>query len=241
MIEINLLPGAKKSQRSRGGTSINVGDLFRDLGSRIRDPFLLAAIGSTVVSVSVVGFLFTSQAAQVSDLTEREQKAVQDSTRYHAVIRERQTVLAQRDSVLRQIRIIQAIDGTRFIWPHLMDEVSRAVPPFTWVTTIVQTSPQPALAPEVEAGIVGPTGGAPMDADSLPLSIAVTGNTLDIQALTRFMRLLEASPFLQNVTLARSDVIVADGKNVTNFRLDMLYQRPDSASIRTYPFTVSTR
>jgi hypothetical protein len=55
------------------------------------------------------------------------------------------------------------------------------------------------------------------------------------------MKALEASPFLQNVTLVRSDVVMQQGKEATEFRLDMQYEKPDPSVLRTVPFTVSVR
>jgi len=67
------------------------------------------------------------------------------------------------------------------------------------------------------------------------------GNTVDIQALTRFMKLLEASPFIQNVTLSRSQVAMQDGKEVTEFMLEAMYERPDSSMITLAPVSISVR
>ena len=36
----------------------------------------------------------------------------------------------------------------------------------------------------------------------------MTEETVDMQALTRFMTLIEASPFIQNVQLARTDATI---------------------------------
>jgi hypothetical protein len=73
------------------------------------------------------------------------------------------------------------------------------------------------------------------------LTFRIAGNTVDIQALTRFMKLLEASPFIQNVQLEKSDVALVDGKDVTEFSLSAEYQTPDSTAIRTIPLTLSVR
>ena len=73
------------------------------------------------------------------------------------------------------------------------------------------------------------------------LRFRIVGNTVDIQALTRFMRLLEGSPFIQNVQLAKSTLVLNDGKEVTEFQLDAEYQRPDSAAVRRVPITLSVR
>jgi hypothetical protein len=69
----------------------------------------------------------------------------------------------------------------------------------------------------------------------------IVGETVDIQALTRFMKLLEASPFIQDVQLERSGLMIVDNKEVTQFQLSAGYQTPDSSAIRTVPVTLSVR
>lgn len=246
MIEINLLPGARKKTRSRG-SSFNIGDVLNDLQSRVRDPWMISAVAGVVVGLAAIGAMWTLQSRRESSLAEREQKAVQDSTRYASVIAERTKAEAQRDSVLRQIAVISAIDGTRLIWPHVMDEISRAMPPYVWLRSVAQTSAVSNESPEVQAGVSkaaprkDPARPAAPQSDENVLTLQVVGNTVDIQSLTRFMKALEASPFLQNVTLVRSDVVMQQGKEATEFRLDMQYEKPDPSVLRTVPFTVSVR
>ena len=246
MIEINLLPGARKKSRSRG-PSFSIGDVVKDIQSRVRDPWMISAVAGVVVGVAAIGLMWTLQSRRESSLTEREQKAVQDSTRYASVIAERAKAEAQRDSVQRQIAVISAIDGTRLIWPHVMDEISRAMPPYVWLRSVAQTSAVSNESPEVQAGVSkaapkkGPARPAALPSDENVLALQIVGNTVDIQALTRFMKALEASPFLQNVTLVRSDVVMQQGKEATEFRLDIQYEKPDPSVLRTVPFTVSVR
>jgi len=73
------------------------------------------------------------------------------------------------------------------------------------------------------------------------LQVRVIGITVDIQALTIFMKQLEASAFLEGVTLAVSKVETAEGKQVTEFTLDMNYSKPDKSVIRTVPLTIAVR
>ena len=244
MIEINLLPGARKSSRSRG-PSLNLGEVFRDFGARIRDPWMITAVAGVVIGLLGIGGMWTLQGRRETSLSEREQKSVQDSTRYSAVIAERALAEAQRDSVRRQIAVITTIDGTRLVWPHLLDEVSRALPPYVWLRAIAQTSAVSNESPEVQAGVSKappPKGGSPVPpAEEQVLTLQLTGNTVDLSALTHFMTALEASPYLQNVQLVRSDVVMQQGKEATEFRLDMQYQKPDASVLRTVPFTVSMR
>ena len=248
MIEINLLPGARKKARSRG-PSLNIGEAFRNLAQRIRDPWLISAVSGVAIGLVAIGVMWTWQGRRESGLTEREQRAVQDSTRYASVIAERGSAEAQRDSVLRQIAVITTIDGTRLIWPHVLDEISRALPPYLWLQSIAQTSAVSLESPEVQAGVGKPEKKGRKDAakgvmppsDEVVLALQLTGSTVDIQALTHFMKALEASPFLRNVQLVTSDAVVRQGKEATEFRLDMQYQKPDASALRTVPFTVSVR
>src|SRR6476469_924377 len=154
MIEINLLPGSGKKNRSTG---FSLKAIAGQAGSRVKDPFMIAAAVSILAATGSIGYLHMSQTAKADDLTERERRAVQDSTRYVAVLRERNRALAQRDSVQRQLEIIKSIDNDRFVWSHIMDEVSRALPPYTWLKTIAQSAivaqptPAPAPAPKPDA------------------------------------------------------------------------------------------
>lgn len=249
MIEINLLPGARKTKRSRSA-AVDFGALFGAVSSRIRDPYMIAAIASVFVAIAAVGVMWLHQASTIKDLTEREQRAVQDSTRYASVIAQRAAAEAQRDSVIRQIAIIKAIDGTRFVWPHILEEVSRALPQYTWLTSLAQTSAVPALSPEAElaagAGAKPARSKLAAEADSAAaassvIAFRIIGVTVDIQALTRFMKQLEASPFIENVQLVRTDPVQVQSKEATSFTLDMKLQQPDSTAIRRVPVSIAVR
>lgn len=251
MIEINLLPGARKAKRSRALT-FDVRGLMGDFSARVRDPWMLTAVFGAIIGLGATGFMYWRTSARGAALTEQLQTAVQDSTRYSAVIAERDNAEAQRDSVVRQIAIIRAIDASRFVWPHVMDEVARALPPYTWLRTLQQTSAVPAVSPEVEAGVS--QGGANKSAavrraeadeaaSAQVVTVRIVGQTVDIQALTRFVRQLEDSPWLDNVTLARTEDVMAQpsNKEVKEFTIDLRIARPDSTLIRRVPLTVGVR
>ena len=251
MIEINLLPGSGK--KSRGRTAgVGLSETLSGIFAKVKDPFLLSAVASVGVAFGVIALLWLTQSARERSLVEKEQKAVQDSTRYATVVAEKRKAEAQRDSVLRQVNIIRTIDDDRYVWSHIMDEVSRVVPPYTWLVALAQTSVvvSPAAAPTpvdpkaapakdttkkkvavgVDTAIVRP-----------PLEFRIVGQTVDIQAMTRFMRFLETSPFIHNVRLAKSTQMIVDNNQVTEFTLDAEYEIPDPAAIRRVPFTLSGR
>ncbi|MGH7717773.1 MAG: PilN domain-containing protein [Gemmatimonadaceae bacterium] len=233
MIEINLLPGAGKKSRGRSAGAMVAGALAGAL-AQVKDPFLVGAVGSVLVAMAAVGGMFWLQGAEAASLDERLQLAQQDSIRYSAVIREKRKAEAQRDSVVKQVDLIKAFDNKRFVWPHIMDEVSRSLPQYTWLTSLTQTS---AVVTSADSAAAADTTGT-----ATPLvQFRIVGNTVDMQALTRFMRLLEASPFIENVQLVKSSLIILEGKEVTEFQLDGSYEDPDPSAIRTSPFSLSVR
>ncbi|MBX3173565.1 MAG: PilN domain-containing protein [Gemmatimonadaceae bacterium] len=231
MIEINLLPGArKKSKGGSGGASLNIGALLGSLSERFRDPWLGIAVAGVVLGVAAAGAMWFFQGREEATLEEQQRVAVQDSTRFAAVLAQRSAAEAQRDAILRQIAVISALDGDRFIWPHIMDEIARALPTYTWLRSVTQASSTAPITPELAA-----SGEVP------PLSIRVIAYTVDIQAVTIFMRQLEASPFLANVTLGPTDQATTDGKEVRQFQLDMQFEKPDATAIRTVPLSIAVR
>ncbi len=251
MIEINLLPGARKQKRSRSA-AFDFGAVVGNVAARIRDPFLIVAAVSMALALAAVGGMYLYQSRKESTLTEHQTKSTQDSTRYAAVIGQRRAAEEQRDSVIRQINVIRAIDGTRYVWPHILDEVSRALTPYTWIKSLGQTSAVPSISPEVEAGLgAGDAKNktkleAKADSDAIAasqLAFRIVGQTIDIQALTHFITQLEASPWIENVVLLKTEnVVVQPGnKEAIEFTLDMKLQKPDSSAIRRVPLSVSVR
>jgi Tfp pilus assembly protein PilN len=131
-----------------------------------------------------------------------------------------------------------------------MDEVSHALPAYTWLTSIVQTSAPPTMQAAAEIKKEDPTKSKKPakkvtevvdEGPSATMKFHMVGNTVDIQALTRFMKDLEASPFVQNVQLAKTSIVIAEGKEITEFQLDAEYQTPEPGAIRTVPVSLSVR
>jgi Tfp pilus assembly protein PilN len=269
MIEINLLPGdAKKKKKSAKTTSgakfqmPNIGQWFTGISEKITDKYMLGAVGAVGVSAALIILLFISQTARGAMLESRETKAIKDSAQYSAVLTAKMRAEATRDSLYQQIAVIKSIDDSRYLWSHLMYEISNALPQYTWLTQVTQTSAPKSVA---AADTSKKAAAAPADtskklspremaaardrarkirsdslfADAKQIKFKIVGHTVDIQALTRFMKSLEASPFIQNVQLTRSDLVQAEGKEVTEFSLEAETQPPPPFAIKTVPLIIS--
>lgn len=271
MIEINLLPGGagkKRKARSGGGGG---GPDFRaalaGITSSVKDPYMISAVASLVLAAGIIGGLWFLQQQREQELAAAETKAVADSTQFANFMKQRRRAQATRDTVLRQINVIRAIDGDRYLWPHVLAEVSSAMPQYTWLTSLgAAGTPQgmstpaiigadpaapgtPGAPPAAPAAAPAPGGapGAPKAVATLDttihrdsVTIAIEGQTVDIEAITRFMRQLETSPFISDVQLGNSKLTMLGGKEVTTFTLQAQYVRVDSGSvIRRVPLTAS--
>ena len=244
MIHVNLHP--KRGKRSTSGRSSSfaaAGALVARVRGAVSDVYLAGAAATVVAACAGVGYLYTSQADAEAAILVREDAGVRDSARYASLIVAQTKAAARRDSLAAQLRVIAAIDSNRYVWAHLLDEMSRSLPAYTWLTGVEQTSTPPA-PPTVDT-TTAPKGAKSEAADGAAAPqttrFRVVGHTVDIQALTMFMRDLEGSPFVRNVQLARSEAVLADGKDVTQFTLDAEYQTPPRAALRTDSITVRVR
>jgi Tfp pilus assembly protein PilN len=253
MIEINLLPGSGKKSRGKS-SGFAFGGVLSGIIAQVKDPYLMGTAAIVILAAVATVGLWGLQQSTSSRLDRELQTAVQDSIRFGLMIKERRKVLAQRDEVLGQLSMIKTIDDNRFTWPHIMDEVSRALPPYTWLTSMSQTSavpappgsepPAPPAGAQPQQPAAAPSGAAARAADSTAmqrLTFRLIGQTVDIQALTRFMKDLEASPFIEDIQLIKSVTVIVDQREVTEFQLDAAWETPDPSVIRTIPVALAVR
>src|SRR5215207_7542235 len=249
MIQVNLLPGSATKSRN---SEFNLSGLVSGAMSGIHDKFLVGAAGTVAAAVLAIGFLFIGQQTSERTLTEREQAAVQDSARYKIVLAAKANAEAKRDSLYQQVAIIKSIDDSRYLWPHLLEEISNALPQYTWLTVVTQTSvpPSSVVQDSTKRAATGANGKEATAAEkkaradsviaaaSRSTKFRIVGHTVDMQALTLFMKTLEASPFIQNVQITRSDLVLVDGKEVTEFQLEAESQKPPAFLVRTVAMSV---
>jgi Tfp pilus assembly protein PilN len=245
-IEINLLPGAKRGKRKSSGPALDFKALGAAIAARFKDVWLTAAIGSAIVAASIIGVMFMAQRTKEAGINSALEVAVKDSANYAVVLQDRARAEARRDSALVQLNIIKAIDEDRYIWPHILDEVSRALPQYTWLKTLAVTgtlqgtNPAAAYRPPPPDTTRGKKRKLVFELPRDTVRLHLVGQTADLQAFTRFYRTLEDSPFLGSVTFSKTETVLIGNKSVTQFDLDMVFTRPDTTLLRRVPFTITS-
>ena len=223
MIEINLLGGADK--RATLSPAVDPGRAAK-LPQFSGDPTTAGLAGIGLLVLLGLGYAYWNLGARTAELQAQVEQEVADSARFAATISRLELLKTRQDTVQRKIDVIQQVDQRRYVWPHLLDEISKAVPAFTWLTKLTATEAAPPAAPPAE--------GAPTPVPAGP-GFNLEGNAGSTQALTRFMKNLEASPYIRDVTLVTSAQEIAEGRAYQKFTVEARYETPDPALIRTVP------
>ncbi len=214
MIEVNLLPGAARRGKSRMPKIAALGALRDFKGLPQLDRLTMAAVGSFLIMIPLTGYMFLSDRGKVNDLNVSIEGALADSTKYASIIAANKRLMERRDTIARKVKIIQDIDAGRYVWSHIMDELSRALPPYTWLVNVTA-----------------------MEADSTEKNpkFRMEGRTGNNFALTKYIADLEASPFIKNVKLASTELVRENEKLVYSFLLEAYYEEPPPDVIETVP------
>ena len=215
MITINLKPGTRRAKAGAGAVAGGLGS-FKALTGKIKDPWPMAAIAAWVLAIGFLAWVGVGASMRMSQLEPELDQARSENRRHRQLLAQKRKAEAARDSVVAQIATIRQVDRDRYTWPHILDEVSRALPPWTWLTGFT-----PLMA--------GPADSVGTAAERVQL----TGRTMDIQGLTRYMRQLEDSPFLANVIVISSTTVLDAGRAVTQFVVEATFSPPGRSHLRT--------
>ncbi|MGH7449689.1 MAG: PilN domain-containing protein [Longimicrobiales bacterium] len=212
MIEINLLPGSTKK---RGGRGKAPGRSAAGVGKPKLPEFdrtKAMVLGGWVIGLGIVAWLHLGMNSRLDTLRTDTEAAVRDSTRFALLRAQGDSLMAQEQAIGQKLQVIQEIDAGRFIWAHILDEVSRALPPFVWVVNMTDA--------------VSDTGTP---------RVRIEGRAGNYFALGRYLEDLEASPFLRQVRLMSSSQTTVDQRTVLGFIMEVSYEEPSPDMIETVP------
>ncbi len=194
MVRINLAPGEQRSKtRPRGRRSLPAGFSTGRLSRLSGSPSLMAGIGGLVVVLGLV-FLYYSEQRGLRTAEAAVLQAQADSTQLQGTIeRVRALELTQERLAARVDLLDDAVSG-RLHTLQLLETLSGSLPEYTWLERIDQED----LAPD---------------------QIRLAGATFANAAVTDYMRGLEASPLLKDITLVGVTRAERDSLSVQGFTL----------------------
>lgn len=223
MITINLRPGAKRAPA--GSPLAGLGEGLKGAAAKVKDPAMAVAIGLAVIALVGVIWGFTSTAVQLSRLRPSLDEVRAENQRYRTLLAQIRREERIRDSVVTELTTLRQVDRDRYVWPHVLEEVSRALPPATWLTEV--------------RPVTGLSGAVQIDDDGNlirpPLQVEINGRAMDIQGFTRLMRQLEDSPWLRNVTAISANTVIEENRAVTAFVVRATFVEAEPAYLRLVP------
>src|SRR5207247_1662894 len=124
------------------GGAARIPGLNEALGSRLK---VLVEVASPVERLKVRDSVFGS--VEVDEVAALLKPAVGvagagldggvvEKRRFDAVIAQKRQSERIRDSLAAEINIIRGIDADRYVWPHVLDQITKALPPYTWLTGV---------------------------------------------------------------------------------------------------------
>lgn len=201
MIEINLLP---ESLGSRQGIATN-GHTRSGLHIDFWGVALL--ISALTIPPGTVA-LWWSQRSEALELGARLEAAMADSARL-AELHAASDSLSERSREIRErVALVERLDRDRFAWPHMMDEISGALPPPAWLLSLRQLSPPPDLTVELQG---------------------VAGNPL---AITEFVRSLGTSDYIADVKIVGSRQQGSDPDQVSRQAFTLVLRFAQAPALR---------
>jgi Tfp pilus assembly protein PilN len=224
-IEINLLGGSKRKRKA--GAGLQMPD-FSGLVAGVKDPLLLGAVGAGVAAIVFIGGLFTLTQTRHVLLENRAEDVRTEARRYGNLMAQKRHAERLRDSLVAELEAIRQIDADRYVWPHILEEVTRALPDYSWLVSLAALQGSPVL-----------------EGDSVdvvqPLRFELEGRTSEITAYTRFLRRLAASPWMENVVEGPATTVVEDDKAMRAFSITATFKKAGTDFVRTVPVIESVR
>jgi type IV pilus assembly protein PilN len=132
MIRINLLTAERSAAKK--GLSINLA------GQKMT---VLATI-ILVLTVALIGWRYRSLTSESHALDDAITKAQQETARLHSVIQQVQQFEQRRAQLQQRVVLIEQLRKGQTGPVHMLDQVSRSLPPMLWLTGLKQTPINPA-------------------------------------------------------------------------------------------------
>ena len=218
MLEVNLHPDRKR--RKRGG-GFDAGELMGSLRSMVPsggggDPWTMALAIVALVVLGGGGALWYVQSNRLDDIESRIQSMAKDSARL-ANLQGIVDSLEQRRAEIRdRMAQVEDLDRGRYVWPHMMNELSDALPDAAWLTSLSRASAAPDLQVSVEGVAASPL------------------------VITQYVRALRERQHVADVQMGGSQrTQLEQGSYGHSFNLTVTYRRPPPAAIRTRPLVSS--
>ena len=181
MIKINLLPPEKRKKLKKVAPAKKKAAVPALPKIKLKfDPLVVFPVAALIIAVVLIGGSFFWLGYKEKNLKERRDTLQIELNRLNQVILRIDNLKLQTRQVRERMEVILDVDKNRFLWPRILDEISSALPRYTWLESITEITPFPQLTLRVE------------------------GNTMSNLLLSELIGKLENSSMLKDIRLISS-------------------------------------
>jgi type IV pilus assembly protein PilN len=195
MIRINLLAAEKERGKKKAA-------LFGTTGQKLT----IACSIILVLAVVFIGWRYWSLTRQSSRLDAEISAAQQETTRLHSVIEQVQQFEQRKAQLQQRVVLIEQLRKGQTGPVHMLDQISRALPPMLWLTELKQTGDD----------------------------VVIDGKTTVLTSLTDFVTNLEASGyFKKSIDIVNTTTEQASGTapELIKFTIKASFAQPESKPV----------
>jgi type IV pilus assembly protein PilN len=192
MIKVNLLtadrPRAKKKKKAvlSGAQQLTI----------VCSAILAGGIG-------LIAWRYLSIERESAELNRRIASAQREAAQLHSVVAQVQQFEQRKAQLQQRVSLIERLRSEQTGPVHMLDEISRALPPMLWLTDLAQSAN--------------------------PDEVAISGKCTSLTGLSDFVRNLEASGYFKRsveIVKSESEARAASGGVLVTFTIRAIFQRP---------------
>ncbi len=204
MIKINLLAGERKAVK-KSKVPFQIGQQLAVVCGLI-----------LVVSAGLIGWRFWSLTRESAQLDVDIAAAQQETSRLRSVIEQVQQFEQRKAQLQQRVQLIEQLRKDQTGPVHMLDQISRSLPPMLWLTELKQ--------------------------GENPNEVAILGRVTTLTGLSDFVGNLEASGYFKRSIEIVSTEVEADktGAELIRFNIKAQFQQPGAPATPEAPVPVRT-
>jgi type IV pilus assembly protein PilN len=200
MTRINLLAAERPTKKKKGGGGGGGGGGMPSAPGAVQAYLILALFAGGAALVCVVAFLMLS--SQIKDLDQKIAAAEQRQRELQVIKQQVDALERKRATFQRKVDLIERLKAEQSAPVHMLDEVSKALPDFVWLTGMDS---------------VGPPGTS---------TVKFAGQSSGLTPVADFISALQRSGWFPNVDLVSS----TEKDNIVTFAVQGAFRSPEVAA-----------
>ncbi|MEE9443631.1 MAG: PilN domain-containing protein [candidate division Zixibacteria bacterium] len=195
MIQINLLP--KEFRKKTGGISIGK-----------KGYYVIGGMAGVILMIAVISFYQMAQLSELDDKMKIARFRTQQLRKDIAVV---DALIDVKEKIVKRMEAIDKLDQHRTVWVRILEDVSRRIPEFMWLSTF---SEEIAKAP-------APTDTtSKVQAQPTTRPVKIEGYAFTLNSLANFMIKIMRSNFFSDIEMASTEEVQFQEQKAYTFKIN---------------------